>query len=298
VEALRTMLPDPIAQPLLEGFVAADADPYVRGLAGVALALGGGSDPAREALSAAYKGEPERWRAAPLALGALTLGDSAAQELLSAALASGDLALEVDMVLAVGNSGQPHMIEALRTGATHIEPEMELPYAAARIALGDSSAEQVLRKAVSGPEIERRLEALDYLVDLQDPASTALLRKARAVGPELATWYADLALAARGSGRVDTFAKAMEEPDREIRALAARHAADAVLHSESRRASRTGRNVLRSALLDEAPDVRIEGLRALARIGIRGETEEVAMNLEHPSAAVRLEAAGLLFTAE
>ena len=297
VLAISTRLHERAAIALLEGYVAtAEADPYVRGAAGLHLATTDSST-AASTLSAAWRKETELWRQAPLALAAAVLGDKDALEPLERALRRGELALEVGFLVDLGNSGQSGLLPALREGAEWAEPEMQLPYAVALVALGDLSGEQALRKALASNDEEDRLEALDYLSAFDHPTAQALLKRAKSTGTHQVRTYAALALASQLAEPSDVFSNAINDEDPEIRALAVRFVADATQNpSANRKVARAGKALVVDALADPDPSVRTEAMRALVLLDMHGEEEALNRNLQDQYEALRIEAAGALLS--
>ncbi len=276
---------------LLACAAARKTDPYVRGAA----ALHAGGDEAADIMREALRHETEGWRIAPLALALLRLGDEAARDPLAHALAAGELALEVEFVLAVGASGDALLLPALQAAETRVEPELVLPVAAARLMLGDAAGEQALRKAVSEGDLERQLEAIDYLARIDHPAADTLLRRATSGGPEIVTWYARLVLAVR-AGDMDPFGAAFDEEDPEVRALAAM-----VVRSSPRNADRNEKSIGRGLgdLLDDAdPSVRAEAARSAGALSQTELRAGVAALLDDRHPRVRIEAAGAMLALE
>ncbi len=297
VNALVDRLQEPEAVALLEGYVAnAKADPYVRGAAGLRLATTS-SEVAAASLATAWRQEPELWRAAPLALAAAVLGDQEAIKPLQRALRRGELALEVDFLLDLAQSGQAELLPALREGSEWVETELRLPYAVALVILGDPSGEQALRKALSSDIEEERLEALDYVSSMDHPTATTLLKRAKSNGPHQVRTYASLALASRTGDAPDVFSSAMQDEDPEIRALGVRFVTDATESpNANRKTGRAGRTLIANALSDPDPTVRTEAMRALVRLDLHGEEEALHRNLNDQYEALRIEAAGALLS--
>ena len=292
-EALLDRLPEDATADLLADWLARDTvDPYVRGSVGFhwMQRTGATADP----LDGAWTVGPT-WERAPLALPAAALGDPEAIETVAAALKRGEVALEPTFLHDIGRSGRREWIEPLREGDDWVEPEMQLPFAAARLRLGDPSGEGPLRDALSASEEERRLEALDLLVTLPQPEAEQLLRRARGLGPDMVREYATLGLAARGAADVDRLTRAMDGEDPELRMLAVQLAADAAsprLGDASRRATRIAEKVVKMGLVDEDPDVRAAALRAAAELELVSLLPLVRGNLMDEFLAVRIEAAG------
>jgi HEAT repeat protein len=281
---------DPDSRALLEGLVAdPQVDPYLRGLA----ALRAPGPASAEAIRAALEQEREAWRVAPLALAAVRLGDEAARARLVRALESGELPLEIEFMHEIGQTGDASLVPALVHAQERVEEELVLPIASARLMLGDAAGEQALRTALSEDDEERRLEALDYLVELDHPAATTLLRRASSLGPDLVTWYADLALAARTDTNGQVFEKAFAEPDRELRSLAVRFAGEA-LGAPSKRAEKGAQKVLTQALSDPDAWVRAGACRAAAELGMTDTRTAMEALLGDEVELVRVEASGAL----
>lgn len=295
VLALAGRLDEPESQAHLAAYLERKtADPYSRGYAAVRL-RGSSTEAIRDSLHRAWTAEPQRWRAAPLALGALVHGDESALEPLSAALARGDLALEPQFVDDVGHSGRSELLEALQEGESWVEEELALAYAVARMSLGDPSGEQVLRKALSSSDTGQQLEALDHLSTLRDPAADALLRRARGQGSELARTWAELALAARGQADASVIAAASQSEDSEIRALAAGFAGVRLSRGElSRKGGRQLEEILQRALVDRDPSVRRGALRGIEAATLADREGLLSPILVDESFENRLQAAGLL----
>lgn len=293
VEGLVARLPEAESRARLESYVAREgADPYVRGLA--ARSLGPGSQAARDAMSSGWRAARRAWVRAPLALAAAVLGDAEAVEPLARALASGELGLEPDFLPAVGASGLTALIPALVEATEAVEDELVLPLAGARLALGDADAEPLFRRALADADVERGLEAIDVLARLEADRAEALLRRARQGGAEPVRRYAELALAAR-EGDGGPLIRASVDPDPELRALAARFAAEAARrHPDDRRVRRDARRVVELGLADELPNVRLAALDAAVAVGLDLEPERLEENLRHPVEAIRIGAAGAL----
>ncbi|MEQ1502665.1 MAG: hypothetical protein ABMB14_10560 [Myxococcota bacterium] len=284
---------DPASRALLEQLAAdPEGDPYARGLAAIR-APGPASS---EAVTRALATEHEAWRIVPLALAAVRLGDAQATAALESSIATGEIPLDVAFVAELGRVTDPAvtagLVRALEAAQDRVEDELELPVAAARLMLGDLAGEQVLRKALADDDEERRLEAVDYLVELSDPASTALLRRASADGPDLVTWYADLALAARGAGDPGVFERAAAEADREVRAFAVKFAGLAAGGTDSRRVGKTAAKVVVAGLADPDAAVRVAACRAVAALRLADGRSGAEALLADESELVRIEAAG------
>jgi hypothetical protein len=297
VDALSARIASPAAVAALDDFVRRKddlADPYARSAAAIRLHAAGHTEVA-EAIAAAWRAERAPWRAAPLQLAAVRLGDSAALAPLSKALASADIGLEPAFMLDVGASGQAELVGPLSRGDEWVEDEMRLAFDTARFLLGDDSAGKALERALDGPDPLVALEALDYLTAIPGERSAILIRKGRSGGTDLARVYANLALAARGEGDLGAFSQAILDLDPEVRALAARFAAEAAAQPQaSRKATRNAKRILELALTDEDMEVRIAALQAAAAVGVLVAEPPVRVHLADELLAVRIEAAGAL----
>jgi hypothetical protein len=289
VEALAVR-EDPESRALLLSCAAErNTDPYVRGAA----AVHAGGEDAAELMRDALRTESEGWRIAPLALALLRLGDTTARDPLARALATGELALEVDFVLEVGASRDPLLLPALQLAEERAEPELVLPIAAARLMLGDAAGEHALRKAIAEGDVERQLEAIDYLARVDHPAADTLLRRAESGGAEIAVSYARLVLAAR-TGDAAPFVDAARDEDPEIRALAA----TVVRSSPSAAADRSVARAFDELLIDTDPTVRAEAARSAGELSLTEVRGPVSWLLDDPLARVRTEAAGAMLALE
>ena len=168
---------------------------------------------------------------------------------------------------------------------------------AARLQLGDAAGEQAFRRTLSDDYVLRRLEAIDYLLDLDHPASAGLLKRARGAGPEVVSQYAELALLAHDVGTSTTLEEGYEQSEREVR-LAAVMVAERLLRSGSadRKVSRAARRVVESAAVDEASEVRAAAFAASGEQGVVDMPFEQGIRDEVH--AVRIEAAGALLSRE
>ncbi len=184
--ALPTEGPDRLA-----AYVARDdADPTVRALAALELRVGSVD------LTDAWKAAAAPWDRAPLALAAWHHGDADARPALEAALRTGELPLDLELMDALVQHGDASLLDALADAQDRVEPELGTALAAVRLRLGDSKGEVELRKALGG-DVHERMEVLDRLASWDDPAAEALIHKAASAGPDLVRTHAELLLTAR-----------------------------------------------------------------------------------------------------
>ncbi len=295
VEALVLRDDDAAHERLLA--IAADSrtDAWVRAMAALAH-----PEPSRTPRLGDYRTETSSWRRLPLALGAWAAGDSAARDVLIADLRTGMLDWNVDLMVAIGEQGDAVVASALAEAQLAAEPELQLAIAAARLLVGDNGASASFEPVITGDDVEARLEAVDLLVRVPTEAASQLLARAAARGPELVTWYVELAGIERGDTRIGRLRKAMASDNPEVRELAVRFAVPGAARSPWRapapvRAKRRDEvaPVVREGLVDVDPRVRRAALVSAARLGL--DVAPVARALTgdaHPQ--VRIAAAGYL----
>jgi len=297
VAALAQRIDEEYSRDLLETFVRRErVDPYTRGRASVALALAGYSGEA-DTLSAAWKAEELHWRRAPLALGALMMGDEEALPALSEALARGDLPLEIDFFLDVGRSGRTELTRPLIEGLDLVEETLVLPTAVALISLGHVKGEALFRDALGDKDIEVRLEAVDYVVELDnEQVARRLLRRARTGGPEAVRRYAELALVARGEGGPEPAYEALANVDRELRQQGVWALAGWLVSSPDapRRERRQAYKLLLASLGDPSPAVVQAAIMGLAKVGRSADRGVLATLLQEETLGLGVEAAGAM----
>jgi hypothetical protein len=292
VHALGDRIDDPGAADALRDFVRRSdgvADPHARAIAAERLGLARDPELAA-ALTAAWRAERTPWRRAPLQLAAGRLGDDVAIVGLSSTIADGELGLDPEFLLDVGRSGLTALLPSFAEAWPHIEDDIRLAFLTARLLLGDTDAEKLLRSALTASDELAVLEALDFLTAVDHPAADGLIGRVKAATP-LAQTYAGLALQARGDGPDKSFDDAIASPNAEIRELAARFAAEALLRPDlPRKPERVARRVLDAALDDPIHAVRLAGARGLPALA----ADKARAMLTDEILAVRIEAARLL----
>ncbi len=290
VGALAQRLDEPETVNLLVGWLSwADGDPHARASAGLQLVDAGVG---RDAVVAAWRAEAG-WRAVPLALAAAVAGDADALASLATALRTGLIPLEPDFLRELGERPLPGLADAARAGADRVEEPIRLTYAGTRLALGDTSADGELRRALDDTE-SAALEALDAVAMVPGPLADNVIRRARTTGPDLVRGYADLLDVARTGVGSDAFARAAASDDRELRAMAVRLLPAAAQASAAGRRGRWIDRALAAALADPDPTVRAGGVRAAVELERRDLRELVAPLLGDPNRTVRVEAAGAI----
>lgn len=294
VDALGARLPEPESLAGLQAFVARDgAEAYTRCSAASLLARAGD----RSLLSAvqeALAGADAPWQEAPCALAAAQMGDTSALTSLQAALREGELPLDLRFFQDLGRSGQVDAAPALIEGLALMEEDLALAAATALLELGHPEGEAMLRRALTGSDAQRRLEAVDFLLGASPQAAGRLLR--RTTGPDTRT-AADLALV--GHGLDDPFfaVESLVSEDREVRQQATR-ALGGWLQAAGDKAPRRQEKLVRAGLLQALQDtevtVRVAALQALAVVGTPQDAEALAPLIASDSPLERVEAAAAL----
>lgn len=281
--------PDPAAAELVASLVERDGlSPYVRCHAAVELIATGRAVP-----DLGWQDESEHWLRAPLALPAAMQGDTDALSALRADLAQGDFPLEIEFYLDLGKSGLD-VADALEDSRIRVEEELELPIAAAQLGLGDKRGEQRFKKALSENDLERRLEAVDYLAELDGDVATGLLKKA-AQGSGVVEDYAELALIARGEKGPDAALDALLLPDREARMQAVWALSHWLANTDaSGRSKKQAHKALVAMLGDPEPVVVMAAIQGLGRAGLPEDRAKLAGFLALDDRGLRVEAAGAI----
>lgn len=240
-----------------------------------------------------YKATP--WTALPHALYAMSMGDTEGKSYLMDGLARADVAVETEFFVDIALSGQTDLLTSLEAGQELAEEEMALSYALARFALGDAGGEHVLRTALGDEDEAVQLEALDLLVRVQ--GAEPLLQRLAAQRRKATRWIGEMALAIRGQGSVDVLVRAITHEDRIVREYAARFAGS-TLDRPPKGWEKTVRQVVRFAMDDEDPIVRMEALKAAITLNLYGLKPSIEAKLVDEVRAVRVEAAGALLAFE
>ncbi len=263
-------------------------DPYARAQAGWLLR----SDPeSAETLRETWRTAVSSWEVAPLALPAAGVDPEAAAALV-AAISTGELGLEPKFFSLLGDADAPGLADAAREGAARVDDQAAVEWAAMRLDLGDGAAESLLRDSLGSPSDLVVLGVLDALVAVDGPLADGLIRHARATGDDLVAWYAEILLAVRTGDGLDVLARAMADPDREVRELAARHVRDLASVVPGRRLDRLAGPIVRAGLADRDAGVRAEAARSAGALGIHDPG--LAGLLNDTSERVRVEAAAAL----
>lgn len=235
-----------------------------------------------------YEGQP--WRAAPWALLSAKMGEAEAQKVLSSTLSMADVPLEVDFFIALSESRLATFVGPLKEGQEHVEEALALAYAVARLGLGDTGAESVLRVALDTADESIQIDAIELLSRID--GGERLLSKAASKSGVIGN-LGEIALMSKGQKPVDGLVKAAQNQDRFVREVAAREAR--VAHGlELKNASKIARQVVKDTVQDEDPMVQIEAIRTALAIGITSLESELTEALTHELLSVRIEAAGAL----
>ncbi|HJN73834.1 MAG TPA: HEAT repeat domain-containing protein [Myxococcota bacterium] len=292
VEALAERDEDD-AYALIASLAARDVDPYTRSHAAVALIRAGHSVP-----DLGWNDERLHWRRAPLALPAAMQGDTTALEALGADLSRGDYPLEIAFFLHVGASGLP-VADSLIEGSKLVEEELELAIANALLDLGHAEGESRFREALHSDNLERRLEAVDYLAQRDDEIALVLLKRAKNIGPEPVEDWATLALIARGEHPPDPAFAALVSTDRELRQQAVWSLSHWVLATEGAgRNKKQAHRAIVAMLGDPEPVVVMESIQALGRAGMMDDRALLAGFMSQDDRGMSIEAAGAILAIE
>jgi hypothetical protein len=309
-EALLERPDDPVAVGLLEDLVRrATVDPYVRGAVALRLFRAGHTGAAAD-LAREIAAERAHWRAAPLALALASQGDAAASGRVATAVASGALPLEPGFFDDIGSTGLTALIPALVAGEAMAEPELVLSYAAARLTLGDASADGTFRRALADDDPLVRLEAVLVLSKLDGPwlapsseepmspvvgpAVASLLDRAVTLGPDLVRAQAQLVIASRDATAAAQIRAAWSSDDPEVRAMALRAVGPAAAAlAADKKALRALQALVVDAIADPSPSVRLEALRAATQLTWSELPDGVTAALTDEAQSIRTEAAAL-----
>lgn len=249
VDALQQRHPEPASRTLLAKTAQrTDLDTYVRCAAAAALQ----TDAPPGLLVTVQQAEGAAaapWRAAPCALAAAQLGDTAAVSRLGAILAEGDLPLDIRFLDDVGASGFTALVPFLIEASMLVEDALLPAVGAALLQLGSARGESLLKDGLTSSNPERQLESLDFLADIEDESATSALRRAENLTSGDARTYAGLILMGRNAGDPDLAEQAATSSNRELRALAMQHAGQALAqHQASPGDPRVLRKLEKSAL--------------------------------------------------
>lgn len=242
-----------------------------------------------QVMAAAASKERNPWRAAPMALAAVRLGEPSARDGLYRALASGEFGYEITFFQALADSADPSLVPSLREAYERAEPELLASLAAVRAALGDGEAGAELRRLLGGPDDAARMEVVDLLVRISPDVAASWLTKA-AERRDVVGTYAALVGAARAEGDAKAFVRAAthDDPDmREVAQLALAYV------PAGRPTGRYARTVL-LGLEDEDARVRSAACRVAGALRLSEAAPLLHAALTDESGLVRVEAAGAL----
>jgi len=300
IDRLAARMDEPASRDLVRALLAdTAADPWARGAAALTLARAGrdGKVPATElaadhARLAEAAAAAQGSRGGALLLAAAIGGDAPARARLGEQLSTGNLPLELWFFRAIGESGVNALVAPLVQALDRVEPEIQLPVAAALLALGSPVGERTLAAAMTESE-DRALEAIECLNGVRTPGADGVLRGALGAGP-LARAAATLALFARGEGEVDSALRVLSGDDAELSALAAQ-AAGARLRADPELPGRDRLRVaLREALPEAGPSVQLALIDALGTSTLAADRAALTELLADESIRVRVAAAAAL----
>lgn len=293
VDALAARLPEAASLEHLRAFCyRSDVDPYVRGHAGVHLALAGEEIP--EHFSQAMGREKAHWKRIPLALPAAMMGDAQALEVLQADLRRGDLPMELTLFADIGRSGLTVLAPALLEGLPLMEEDLSIPVAAALLELGDRKGESLLKDALGDEDLVRRLEAVDALAKVHTPQANTLL--SRSGGPPAVKDYANLVLVERGEGDIQRAITSLSDADRELRTQAAWALGGFLAGEVSGRPRRQAHTALLGALQDVEPVVVSQAVQSLGMAGDSSDSRAISPFLDAESSVLQVRTAHALLS--
>ena len=293
VDALAARLPEAASLEHLRAFCyRSDVDPFVRGHAGVHLALAG--EQLSEHFTHAMTKEPAHWKRVPMALPAAMMGDAQALETLLQDLRRGDLPMELTLFQDIGRSGLTVLAPALLEGLPMLEEDLTIPVAAALLELGDSKGESLLKDALRDADLVRRLEAVDALAKVHTPQASALLN--RSGGPPAVKDYANLVLVERGEGDIQRAIASLSDADRELRTQAAWALGGFLSGQVGGRSRRQAHAALLNALADLEPVVVSEAVASLGQAGDRSDLRAISHFLDSDSETLRVRTAHALLS--
>jgi len=231
----------------------------------------------RDALAAEAERGTEPGDVAPLALAAAILGHSGAAERLIEVVRTGELPLEPDFLSALGASGRVEVVPALAEAVEQAEEMLQVPLAVAAFGLDPVEGRALLEKTLRSSDEERRLDALDALVDLGTaPALRLVGRVAQGSGSENQR-AARVALIGRVGLSGALAYEAMVDGDRTLRARAVAALARVAAHPSTIQRDRvSAHRVVLGALAD--PDVMVvrAAVEGLVRLGDPVDTPALA----------------------
>lgn len=293
IEALGARGADPAAEALLSALAARPGlGPYVA----CAAALRAPGTPELYALIDVKLDEAPPWAKAPCGLAALHHGRPGAAERTAAALAEGELPLELGFLRDLATERATVLRPALEAALEQVEPELVPPLAALLVVWGSKPGEAALRALLDDSDRMVQISAVDELGLRPEPEALALLRRAAEGPPGPARRYAELHLAARGQGAVQPLLEAAADPDdRELRARAMAALGGALAAAEpDRRLLRAAPELLRAGLADEDDRVQLAALRALGRAPQPSQRAAIAARMADDDSAGRVRAEAAL----
>ena len=293
VDALAARLPETASLEHLRAFCyRSDVDPFVRGHAGVHLALAGEQLPKH--FTQALSKERAHWKRVPLALPAAMMGDAQALESLQLDLRRGDLPMELTLFQDIGRSGLLVLAPALLEGLPLMEEDLYIPVAAALLELGDRKGESLLKDALDDQDLVRRLEAVDALAKVHTPQASALSN--RSGGPPAVKDYANLVLVERGEGDIKRAVASISNADREIRMQAAWALGGFLSGQTTGRTRRQAHAALLGALQDLEPVVVSQAVASLGQAGNSEDSRAISPFLDAESGALQVRTAHALLS--
>jgi hypothetical protein len=296
VEALAARATEPESGALLTDLATRPGvEPYVA----CAAALRAPAGPALTARLSAQLERGPRWARPPCALAGLRHGLSGADAAGNAALAEGDLPLNLGFLADLSAEDARALSPGLEAALPLIEPELLPPLAALLVAWGAPAGRAAAAGLLAEGVVTDQLGLADALAGHRGAEAEAGLREVAAGGAPAAREAARLHLAARGAGpAAPVLEAAADAEDRERRARALLALGGALCGaSPDKRLARAAPELLRAGLRDEDDRVQIAALQAISVCGAGGlkaaELEPLLVDAE-AEGRVRVEAARAL----
>lgn len=278
ITVLQSRIQEPETRALLTSLVqATGADPYVRGMAGLALARADASARALLASAAAAEGG---WKAGGLLLAAAVAGDDAAKSRLVQFIERGNLPLDTWFLRELGNSALPELVPPLQAALPRTEEEARLSVAVSLFALAPDAARPTLAEVLASEDEDRALEVLDWLAISPQPEALPLLRQAN--GTPFIADAAKMVLIGKGEGDLSATFPLLSDPesDPDLRELAIL-AIDARLHQEpTQRGHARARALVRPYLQSSRTRLVLAAARALSTAPTEDDQAAVLTRLQ------------------
>lgn len=278
IDALVARIEHPEVVDLLLDFCGrGSADPYVRARAGAALMEAGHAD-RLDGMKQAWSGQPE-WRAAPLAVVALRLGERGALAPLYVALARSSFRDDLFFLYALRHlAEEPDVQRAVGEGLAFADESMELAFALAQLSMGLPEGDASLRALLSSSSGAARWDAFEAVLAAPEPLrSSGVAAALRGQDRLLKKTAAFVRKPSAGKGRA-----LMATGDGVVQVI--------VLREDPNPTAA----LLATGLASGTPEVRREAIKAVERAARLELRAAVANMLTDEVEVVRVEAAGAI----